>query len=80
MRQVNPYTNPIDRLGYRFRGVIVVFLVLSLPVFLISYGWMIKQLFYAAPGWITAIIFACHASVWIGISSLFDSRQERDQQ
>lgn len=79
MRQVNPYTNPIDRLGFRLRGVIVVFLVLSLPIFLFSYGWMIKQLFYAAPGWITAIVFLAHAAVWIGIGSLFDSRQEQDQ-
>lgn len=79
MRQVNPYTNPIDRAVFRLRGTIVALLVVAGPIFLFSYGWMLVELYYAAPGWVTATVALSHFCVWLGIGTLFDKSQEQDR-
>lgn len=81
MKQANnPYTNPIDRAIFRMRGFILFLLILAGPIFLFSYGWMIRELYYAAPGWITTIAALSHFCVWLGIGTLFDKSQEQDRQ
>lgn len=79
MKEINPYTNPIDRAVFRMRGVVLALVYLAGPVFLLSYGWMLKQLWYAAPGWLTAIVVASHLIGWLGIGILLDKRQEQDR-
>lgn len=55
----------------------MVLAVLSAPVFLISYGFMLKHALTTWPWWASAITIAAHITGWLGISALLDSRQER---
>jgi len=69
--------HPLDRLARRFRGLIILMLFISAPIMLLSYGWMMVQSFKYMPGWLFSIVFIAHLFSWLGISSLFDSQQER---
>jgi len=73
------YTHPIDRAAYALRGVILGATYLCAPIYMISYGWMLKKLLTTAPGWVSAVVILAHIIVWIGIASLFDRSQERRQ-
>jgi hypothetical protein len=73
------YTHPIDRIMLRARTTIVVLAVLSLPVFLVSYGLMMKHAVTTYPVWIAVSVFVSHAIGWLGIASLIDMTRERDQ-
>lgn len=71
------HTHPIDRLAVKLRSAIILLSALSLPVFLISYGWMIFLAFHAWSGWAFSISVVAQVLGWLGISALFDIRQER---
>lgn len=71
------YTHPLDRFMVRIRPLLIGAAVLSLPVMLISYGWMMKQLFTTAPGWVSVAVLISHLIVWLGISALIDMRSEQ---
>lgn len=69
--------HPIDRLMRRLRGPIIAGIVLSGPVMLLSYGWMIKDMLLRAPVWVSVVVIIAHLVTWLGIGSLFDIQQER---
>lgn len=71
------YTHPLDRLAVAIRPVAIIVAALSFPVFLISYGLLLKHAWQTWPWWGTAATLVSHFTVVLGISSLFDSRQER---
>lgn len=48
-----------------------------LPIMLLSYGWMLKELMFSAPGWISAVVIISHLIGWLGISALIDMKSER---
>jgi hypothetical protein len=75
-----PYTHPIDRFVIRFRPVIIVLFIMSVPVYLISYGWMARELFLQAPVWVSVIVMVAHCFAALGIASLFDMRHQQDPQ
>lgn len=64
----------LDRLMRRLRPVIIAALVLAGPVFLLSYVLMLKQMLLGI-GWWSAPVVVAHVLTWLGIASLFDSRQ-----
>lgn len=72
-----PYSHPLDRLAAKLRPLIFVMLALSVPVMLTTYGLMLKHAFLTWPWWGIALTVVSHLSGWLGISALFDSRQER---
>lgn len=69
--------HPVDRFARRIRGAVVFLAAICLPVFLVSYGWMLVLAYYAWPGWAFAIAVGSQILGWLGVSALFDSRQER---
>ncbi len=73
------YEHPVDRLGAALRPVIIVLAVASLPVFLLTYGFLIKHALTTWPWWGSAALIVSHLIGWLGIGSLFDARQERLQ-
>ncbi len=73
------YEHPIDRLMYRLRVPIIVLAVLSLPVFLLTYGLMLRYALTTWPWWGGVALVVSHLMGWLGIGSLFDMRQEKHQ-
>ncbi len=73
------YEHPIDRLTHRLRLPIIVVAVVSLPVFLITYGLMVRYALTTWPWWGSAALVVSHLMGWLGIGSLFDMRQEKRQ-
>lgn len=71
--------HPLDRAMRAARPAILVFVVVSGPVFLFSYGWAMKLLLMQVGLWWGAIFVVCHVMAGIAVGSLFDSRQERAQ-
>lgn len=63
-------------MAVKLRPALIVLAALALPVFLLSYGGMLFLAFYAWPGWVFAIAVAAQIAGWLGISALFDSRNE----
>lgn len=68
--------HPLDRIMRSARPFLIAAFVISGPVMLLSYGWMLKNM-VASLGWWGAPVFVAHILTWIAISSLFDARQER---
>ena len=54
--------------------ILMVLLGLAAPIFLISYGWMMKQLWLSAPWWVLVPVFASHVAVFYGGSLAFDRK------
>lgn len=71
------YSHPVDRFARRIRGVLFVLAALCLPVCLISYGWMLKEALTTWPLWASIPATVAQIVVWLGIASLLDIRQER---
>lgn len=69
--------HPIDRAMRPLRGVFIWGLIVSGPIFMMSYAWGVKQVYLSAPGWITAAVVIAHLATWLAIGSLIDIRQER---
>ena len=67
----------MDRAMRPLLPILAGLLWISGPLFLLSYGWGIKLIYYAAPGWIFAIVVVVNVLVWLGIASLLDMRQGR---
>lgn len=61
----------------RIRPLLIGVTLLAFPVMLISYGWMMKQLFITAPVWVSVVVLISHLIGWLGISALIDIRSER---
>lgn len=69
--------NPIDRAMRALRGVFIWGLILSGPIFLMTYGWAMKLLINAAPWWVSVPTVIAHLATLLAIGSLIDIRQER---
>jgi hypothetical protein len=65
-----------DRLARRARPFLIVALVLSGPVFLLSYVLLMRDMALSL-GWWAAPVFVAHVLTWLGIASLLDNRQGR---
>ena len=72
-----PYTHPLDRMAVKFRPALIAVAALCFPVFLFSYALMIKAAFEAWPWWGTTLMAGSHLMGWLGLSALFDNRQEQ---
>lgn len=72
--------HPIDRFARRIRGAVVLLAMASLPIFLFSYGWMLKDALATWPLWASIPAIVAQIAVWLGIASLLDIRQERQNQ
>lgn len=66
-----------DRLARRLRPVFFALAIPALPVFLVSYYFMLRLAFEALPLWAFLGLGAGHAIVWIAASMLHDFQQER---
>lgn len=68
-----------DKIALALRPLILAVAVLALPVFFLSYGYMLKLAFDAWPMW--AFICACiaHAVIWLSAAMLRDRQLERHQ-
>ena len=66
-----------DRLSLALRPFLIFGAALSLPVFLISYGYMLRLLFDAVPNWMFLVIAVSNAIVFLGAAQLHDLQQER---
>lgn len=66
-----------DRLARRLRPVFFALAIPALPVFVISYYYMIRLAYEALPGLAFAGLTAAHVIVWLAASMLHDFQQER---
>lgn len=66
-----------DRLARRLRPVFFALAIPALPVFLVSYFYMLRLAFEALPLWAFLGLGAGHAIVWLFASMLHDFQQER---
>ena len=66
-----------DRLARRLRPVFFALAIPALPVFLISYYYMIRLAYEALPGLLFAGLIVAHVIVWLAASTLHDFQQER---
>lgn len=69
--------HPLDRFGRRIRGPVTFLAALCLPICLFSYGWMVKTALETWPLWASIPAVLSHFTVMLGLASLIDSRQER---
>ena len=67
----------LDRAVRRARPLIFVVAALSLPAFLLTYGYALKLLFQTAPAWVSVVAFISHVTAAIGASCLADEQKER---
>ena len=68
---------PIDRVVRRLRPALMALGLMAFPVFMLSYGYMIKLFYQSVPVWIFVLMVVTHLMVWIGMSCLDDYRRER---
>ena len=54
-------------------------ILLSMPIFIFTYGWGLKLLLQQLPMWTIPIIGLIHSAMWIGIALLHDLRLEQAQ-
>lgn len=69
--------HPLDRFMRHHRRIVGFVAVLSFPIFMISYGWMLKQLLMAAPWWVSVAVVISNLTVVVGLGSLIDSLREQ---
>ena len=63
----------------RIRGLVLLMALISAPIAIVTYGWMFQQVALVMPWWLAAPTIISHLIAVIGVCSLFDSRQERQQ-
>lgn len=68
---------PLDRALRAFRPALFVLGVIAFPIWMVSYGWMIRALFDAAPLWLAVVAGLSHFICFLVIASLFDRQTER---
>ena len=68
---------PIDAFMRRLRGPIIAVAAISVPVSTLSYGWMVVDFAARQDWWLSVIVLTAHFFAVLGISCLFDNRQER---
>lgn len=66
-----------DRVTRNLRGVFIGLAGVSLPVFLIGYGFMLKNALTTWPLWASIPVVIAQIVVCLGLASLLDIRQER---
>jgi hypothetical protein len=65
----------LDRAMRPLRPVFVGLLILTLPVFMFTYGWGLKMILAETPRWVFLLVCLSNAIAWLGIASLIDIRQ-----
>jgi len=73
------YDHPLDRLGVRLRPLLIVGAGLCFPIFMVSYGLMVKHALMTWPVWGSVLTVIAHLVVCLGIAGLLDTRQERSR-
>lgn len=71
--------NLADRLGRAIRKPVIVLAYASFPVFILSYGAMLKSALQEWPLWASAPTVIAHVMVLVGVGFLFDIHQERQR-
>ena len=71
------YTNPFDRLAYALRPAVYAMIWLCVPVALMGYGWMLRELFLAAPWWVSVVVGISHLVSVLGLAIQIDSLREQ---
>ena len=66
-----------DTLARRLRPLFFILAVPALPVFLLSYFYMIRLAYESLPLWAFLGLGAAHTIVWIAASMLHDFQKER---
>lgn len=68
---------PIDAFVRRLRGPIIAVAAVSVPISTLSYGWMVVDFVAKQEWWLSLIVVTAHFFGILGISCLFDNRQEQ---
>lgn len=72
-------THPADRLARRIRPLIFALYLPLMPVFLISYGEMVRLFLTTWPWYVGLIVVLAHCVSVLVLASLIDMQQERRQ-
>jgi hypothetical protein len=67
-----------DRLARALRLPAMIGALICGPVFLISYGWVMRDFFLSAPLFVSTPIGAAHVVVWLGFAAWLDTRRNPD--
>lgn len=59
------------------KNLLLIWIVVSVPIMLISYAWALKLMFAAAGPIIFLIACAAHVTGWIAIGFLIDSLRQQ---
>ena len=69
----------LDRFMNAIRWPLIVAAVASVPVFLFSYARMALLAYETWPIWAFSLAAFAHVIAWLGVASLFDTRQSQSQ-
>lgn len=70
----------LNRFTLRFQKTFISLLLLSVPVFLLGLGYMLKLTIEHSPWWVTAGIVVSWLTVLLGLASLLDDLERREPQ
>lgn len=70
----------LNRFTLRFQKTFISLLLLSVPVFFLGLGYMLKLTIEHSPWWVTAGIVVSWLIVLLGLASLLDDLEQRDPQ
>lgn len=68
-------THPLDRLADRIGPAVLIGSVVSVPITLLSYGWMLKDFLYAYPWWIGLVVVIAHFFSLLSLAFLAENRK-----
>ena len=69
--------NVWDRAARALRPVFFVACIVTIPVFMVSYLYMLRLFFDAQPTWLFALVGVSHLVSWIAFAMLHDFRREK---
>lgn len=69
-----------DRLGRSLRGVFIGAATVAFPVSLVGYGFMLRSALQDWPLWASIPVVIAQIAACLGLASLLDTRQERQNQ
>lgn len=68
------YNHPLDAILWSARWVFLAAALLTVPIFLFSYVWMMRQLFESASPWVFLIVGLSQAFQALAIALALDNR------
>lgn len=72
--------HPLDRLTEWLQPFLLAILWVSGPIWLFSYGWMLKNLMLTAPLWVSTPVLISAFTAAIGFAALLDKREAEYRQ